>query len=185
MTRDITLPLTRTQARELHAGDTVYLSGVIYTARDRAHARLCRMIEEDAPLPVSLEDAVIYYCGPCPAPEGHVIGSCGPTSATRMDPYAPLLFDKGVRAVIAKGPFGPEVEEAIIRNDAVYLCAAGGAGALLSSCVRSVKECAFPEFGTESIKQLVVEKMPLIVGIDACGSSLFRNPSSTTQMQRG
>lgn len=174
MKKRLTLPLSEADIRSLQAGDTVLLSGTIYTARDRAHALLTQMLNAGLPLPVDLEGAVIYYCGPCPAPPGRVIGSCGPTSALRMDPYAPLLFDQGVKAVIAKGPFAPAVEEAIVRNGAVYFCATGGAGALLAQSVQAAEECAFPELGTESIKRLTVADMPLIVGVDASGRSLFR-----------
>lgn len=166
-------PISKEEAENLHAGDAVALSGIIYTARDRAHQLMKELLDAGAPLPIDLEGAVLYYCGPCPAPPGRPIGSCGPTSATRMDPYAPIFFDQGVRAVIAKGPFAPEVTEAIRRNSALYLCAAGGAGALLADCVQSMEECAFPELGTESIKRLIVRDMPLIVGIDAEGRSLF------------
>lgn len=172
----INLPLSAEEAADLSAGDAVLLSGVIYTARDRAHQLMKDLLESGSPLPLDLRDAAIYYCGPCPAPPGKVIGSCGPTSATRMDPYAPLFFDEGVRVVIAKGPFAPEVRDAIVRNGAVYLCAAGGAGALLADCVTSLEEWAFPELGTESIKRLEVKDMPLIVGIDASGRSLFERP---------
>lgn len=174
----ITLPISREEAASLHAGETVLLSGTIYTARDRAHQLMKGLLEAGEQLPIELKDAAIYYCGPCPAPPGRVIGSCGPTSATRMDPYAPLFFDAGVRVVIAKGPFAEEVTDAIRRNGAVYLCAAGGAGALLADCVQSMEECAFPELGTESIKRLNVQDMPLIVGIDARGESLFANPEA-------
>lgn len=173
MTHHIVLPFQPDQAHVLHAGDTVRLTGAIYTARDRAHALLSERIRDGLPLPIDLAEAVLYYCGPCPAPPGAVIGSCGPTSATRMDSYAPLLFDMGVRAVIAKGPFAQEVRESLVRNGAVYLCATGGAGALYAKCVRSMEECAFPELGTESIKKLWVEEMPLIVGMDCHGESLF------------
>ena len=171
--KQIALPLAAADARSLRAGDAVLLSGTIYTARDRAHELMENLLKAGKKLPIDLEDAVISYCGPCPAPPGRVIGSCGPTSATRMDPYAPLFFDHGVRAVIAKGPFAPAVVDAIRRNEALYLCATGGAGALLADCVESMEECAFPELGTESIKKLVVRDMPLIVGIDAGGRSLF------------
>ncbi|MBD5560481.1 MAG: TRZ/ATZ family protein [Clostridia bacterium] len=169
----ISLPITAKEAAAFRAGDSVLLSGTIYTARDRAHQLMKELLENGRELPIDLDGAAVYYCGPCPAPPGRVIGSCGPTSATRMDPYAPLFFDRGVRIVIAKGPFAPPVTDAIRRNGALYLCATGGAGALLADCVESMEECAFPELGTESIKRLIVRDMPLIVGIDTEGRSLF------------
>lgn len=157
----------------LRAGDTVYLSGIIYTARDAAHARICSMLEQNRPVPIPLKGQALYYCGPCPAPPGQPIGSCGPTSALRMDKYAPTLFDEGVCAVIAKGPFAFRVHESIERNRAVYLCAAGGAGALIARSVLESETVAFEDLGTEGIRRLTVSYMPTIVGIDSYGGSLF------------
>lgn len=169
----LTFPAPATELARLRAGDTVFVTGEIYTARDAAHKRLCALLDEGAPLPIPLEEQAIYYCGPCPAPPGKPIGSCGPTSALRMDAYAPKLFDEGVTAVIAKGPFCEAVRESIRRNGAVYLCAAGGAGALLAQCVLAAEPAAFEDLGTESIRKLRVKDMPLIVGIDSTGGSLF------------
>lgn len=170
---EITFPASAKDVQSLRAGDPVYVSGTIYTARDAAHKRLCEMLAAGEPLPVPLAGQAIYYCGPCPAPPGRPIGSCGPTSALRMDAYAPVLFDEGVTAVIAKGPFCDMVTESIARNGAVYLCAAGGAGALIAHSVREAEPAAFEDLGTESIKRLVVDRMPVIVGIDSTGQSLF------------
>ncbi|MDL2237134.1 FumA C-terminus/TtdB family hydratase beta subunit [Christensenellaceae bacterium OttesenSCG-928-K19] len=172
------LPLTREQTASLKAGDSVLLTGAIYTARDAAHKRLVDMIMQGESLPISLKDTAIYYAGPCPSKPGQVMNSCGPTSAVRMDAYAPILFDKGVSCTIAKGPVSDEVRQAIVRNGAVYLCAAGGAGALISKCIKAAQTVAFDDLGTESIKRLEVEEMPLIVGIDSRGNSLFDHGSA-------
>lgn len=169
----IVFPASKDDLASLRAGDAVLVSGVIYTARDAAHKRLCDLIAAGAPLPIELPGQAIYYCGPCPAPPGAVIGSCGPTTALRMEAYAPTLFERGVAAVVAKGPLGPGTTKSIPENGAVYLCATGGAGALLSKSVRRMEVVAFEDLGTESIKKLVVEDMPLLVGIDAQGRSLF------------
>lgn len=170
----INAPFSADSAKKLKAGDSVLLSGVIYTARDAAHKRLKHMIDNSVEPPFELKGQAIYYAGPCPTPLSKIIGSCGPTSAVRMNAYAPALYDKGVACVIAKGPVSEEVVKSIIRNNAVYLCAAGGAGALLSKCVAEAREIAFPDLGTESVKRLVVKDMPLIVGIDCAGGSLFK-----------
>ena len=170
----LSFPAGKEDIAPLHAGDTVFVSGTIYTARDAAHKRLVGMIERGEQLPIELSGACIYYCGPCPAPPGAVIGSCGPTSALRMDAYAPLLYEKGVAAVIAKGPVAPSVRESIAANGCAYLCAAGGAGALIAQCVKRMQVVAFEDLGTESIKKLEVENLPVIVGIDSEGTSLFR-----------
>ncbi len=171
--KKLQLPFQEGELAKLKAGDTVLLSGEILTARDAAHGRLAAMIAQGRPLPVNLAGAAIYYVGACPAKPGQVIGSCGPTSALRMDTYAPILFDNGVVCTIAKGPVAQQVVDSIVKNKAVYLCATGGAGALLSKCVKSAEVVAFAELGTEAISRLVVEDMPLIVGIDSKGESLF------------
>jgi fumarate hydratase subunit beta len=158
----------------LTAGDAVLLTGGVYTARDAAHRRIADLIGAGAPLPFDLAGAAIYYVGPCPAKPGQAIGSCGPTSAVRMDAYAPLLFDRGVKCTIAKGPVSSDVAESIRRNRAVYLCATGGIGALLSQCVLSAAPVAFEDLGSEAVQKLEVKDMPLIVGIDGKGGSLFR-----------
>ena len=170
----LTLPMTKDEARALRAGDAVLLTGTIYTARDAAHKRLCAMIDADDALPFALKGAAIYYAGPCPTKPGHVFGSCGPTTSGRMNAYAPRLFDLGVQCTIGKGPLSNEVVEAIIRNGAVYFCAAGGAGALISKCVKSAETVAFDDLGAEAITRLEVEDFPAIVGIDSMGNSVVR-----------
>lgn len=170
----ITLPFSDDIKQNLKAGDAVELSGVIYTARDAAHKRLVALLGSSGELPVELNGAAIYYAGPTPAKPGQVIGSCGPTSAVRMNAYAPTLYDNGVSCVIAKGPVSEPVRQSIIRNRAVYFCAPGGCGALLSQCVESAEEVAFADLDTESIKRLEVKNMPLIVAIDSAGGTLFK-----------
>ncbi len=172
MTR-LTLPFLNGETEKLKAGDTVLLSGEIYTARDAAHKRLTEMMDRGEDLPIELSGCAIYYVGACPAKPGEVIGSCGPTSALRMDAYAPRLFDRGVKCTIAKGPVARSVVDSIVKNGAVYLCAAGGAGALIKKCVKRCEPVAFSDLGTEAIYKLTVDDMPLIVGIDSRGDSLF------------
>lgn len=161
------------KARELRAGDRVLLSGTVYTSRDAAHKRIVQLIKEGGELPFKLDGACIYYAGPTPAPKGLPIGSCGPTTSGRMDPFAPLLLDKGLAAMIGKGGRDRAVCDAIIRNKAVYLCAVGGAGALAAKCVQECKEIAFFDLGCESVKKIVLNNFPLIVGIDCEGGSLY------------
>lgn len=174
-TREIALHTDglRAACPALRAGDRVLLSGTVYTARDAAHKRLFALLDEGKELPFPLRDAVIYYSGATPAPDGLPIGSCGPTTSGRMDPYAPRLHDLGVCATIGKGERAPAVAEAIRRNGGVYLCAVGGAGALAARSVRSCEVIAFEDLGCESIKRLEVRDFPLIVAIDAQGGSLF------------
>lgn len=163
----------KTYASRLHAGDRVLLSGTVYTSRDAAHKRIMQAINGGAQLPYELEGAVIYYAGPTPAPKGLAIGSCGPTTSSRMDVYAPALLDRGLAAMIGKGGRSREVCDAIIRNGAVYLCAVGGCGALACQCIRSCEVIAYEDLGCESAKRLTVEEFPLIVAIDCSGGSLF------------
>lgn len=163
----------RKYAPELTAGDRVLLSGTVYTARDAAHKRFFELLDRGEALPFDIDCAAIYYAGPTPAPEGMPIGSCGPTTSGRMDPYAPRLLDMGLAAMIGKGGRSAEVVEAIKRNGAVYLCAVGGAGALAARCVKSCEVIAFDELGCESVKRLEVAEFPLTVAIDCRGGSLF------------
>lgn len=169
--------LTSSQLKEyapqLNCGDRVLLSGTVYTARDAAHKRIVAMMADKKPLPFEIDGASIYYAGPTPAPEGLPIGSCGPTTSSRMDPYAPLLLDNGLIAMIGKGPRNREVVDALVRNKAVYLCAIGGAGALAAQCITSCEVIAFEDLGCESVKRLEFCDFPLIVGIDSQGGSLF------------
>lgn len=169
MNRSITTPLTAETARELHAGDEVRITGAIYTARDAAHKRLCELLDAGQPLPVDLQDQIIYYTGPTPAPPGRPIGSCGPTTSYRMDRYTPALLARGLRAVIGKGRRSQDVIDALKANAAVYFAAEGGCGALLANYVRSCEVVAFPELGTEAIHRLEVEDFPVSVFCDCWG----------------
>ena len=157
----------------LKAGDRVSLSGVIYTARDAAHAKLLELINKGEELPFDINGAVIYYAGPTEAPEGRPIGSCGPTTSSRMDSFSPTLLDMGLCCMIGKGNRSDEVVKSIVKNSAVYLCAIGGAGALAAKCITECEVIAFPELGCESIKRLEFKDFPLIVGIDCKGNSAF------------
>lgn len=163
----------RAYAPQLKAGDRVLLSGTVYTSRDAAHKRIVHALETGGKLPYALQDAVIYYAGPTPAPPGLPIGSCGPTTSGRMDPYTPLLLDHGVAAMVGKGQRSPAVCEAIRRNGAVYMCAIGGAGALAAQCITSCEVVAYEDLGCESVKRLQFSRFPLIVTIDCCGGNLF------------
>ena len=160
-------------APALNAGDRVLLSGTIYTARDAAHKRIFALLDEGKEPPFPLEGSCVYYAGPTPAPEGLPIGSCGPTTSSRMDVFAPRLLDLGMKCMIGKGPRSQAVVEAIQRNGAVYLCAIGGAGALAAKSVRSLEVIAFEDLGCESVKRLEIENFPLLVAIDCHGGSLF------------
>jgi hydro-lyases, Fe-S type, tartrate/fumarate subfamily, beta region len=167
---EVHAPLTREAAEELRAGEEVLISGIIYTARDAAHKKLCELLQKGEALPIDLEDAVLYYAGPTPPPPGCSIGSCGPTTASRMDRFTPRLLEEGLRGMIGKGHRSPEVVEAIAKNGAVFFAAEGGCGALLARCVRRAEVIAFPELGTEAIRRLIVENFPAVVAVDAKGS---------------
>ena len=162
------------QAGRLRAGERVLLSGPVFTARDAAHKRLCALLDEQKPLPFPLQGACIYYAGPTPTPPGRVIGSCGPTTSGRMDPYAPRLFAEGLCAMVGKGGRDEPTCRAIAEHGAVYFCAIGGAGALAARCVAACEEIAFHDLGCESIKRLELKEFPLIVAIDAQGGNLFK-----------
>lgn len=172
--KEITLPLTNKDISLLKAGDSVLLSGDMYTARDAAHKRLFEAINENKPLPIDLSDACIYYTGPCPTPPGKLINSCGPTTSKRMNAYAPLLYDKGVKCVIGKGQVSSEVSDAIIRNNCVYFCATGGLGSLIALCVTSSELIAYEDLLSEAIYKLKVKNMPLTVAIDSNGEDIFQ-----------
>ena len=154
-----------TVAATIKAGDRVILSGTVYTARDAAHKKIFSLLDSAAPLPFSLDGAAIYYAGPTPTPKGLPIGSCGPTTSSRMDSYSPRLFDLGVKCVIGKGDRSDEVCRSIVKNKAVYLCAIGGAGALAASCIKECEVIAFPELGCESVKKLTFNNLPLICNL--------------------
>lgn len=173
MERHINAPIDKETAKELRAGDYVYLTGTIYTARDAAHKRMYEALEKGEALPLEMTDNVIYYMGPSPAREGRPIGSAGPTTASRMDKYAPALLDLGLTGMIGKGKRSETVKEAIVRNGAVYFAAVGGAGALLAGSVRASEVIAYDDLGTEAIHKLEVENFPVIVVIDSTGQNLY------------
>lgn len=164
----------RSKTPALRAGDRVLLSGTIYTARDAAHKRLFALLDAGEPLPFDLQDALIYYAGPTPAQAGMAVGSCGPTTSSRMDGFAPRLLDLGLGGMIGKGERNEAVCEAIVRNGAIYFCAVGGAGALIANSILSAEEIAFPELGCESVKRMQVKDLPLTVAIDARGGNIFK-----------
>lgn len=161
-------------ARLLRAGDRVLLSGTVYTARDAAHKRITGQLERGETPPFPLENAVIYYAGPTPTPPGHCIGACGPTTSGRMDGFTPRLLEAGLKAMIGKGKRNKAVVEAMKRQDAVYLCAIGGAGALAAKCITGCEVVAYAELGCESVKKLEFLHFPLIVAIDCNGNSILR-----------
>ncbi len=171
---EIRLPLDKTTAASLRAGDLLLLTGEMYTARDAAHKRLIGLLDSGEPLPVDLRDQVIYYCGPCPAPEGRPIGSAGPTTSGRMDRYAPRLIALGLRGMVGKGQRSPEVVEAMKTHTAVYLGATGGAGALLAGHIVASSVVAFEDLGTEALRRIRVERFPVTVVIDSLGNDLYR-----------
>lgn len=173
MDKKINLPITAEIAKDLKAGDYVYLTGEMYVARDAAHKRLMELIENGHKLPIELENATIYYMGPSPAREGRPIGSAGPTTASRMDKYAPTLLDLGLKAMIGKGKRTPEVLEAIKRNNAVYFAAIGGAGALLSKCIVESEIVCYEDLGAEAIRKIKVVDFPVIVVGDCHGNNLY------------
>lgn len=189
--KEITLPFKKEEVAELKAGEYVYITGTIYSARDAAHKRMYEAVKaaensdssiidcngaqlyEKGILPFDITGNTIYYLGPTPAKEGQVIGSAGPTTSTRMDKYTPLILDKGLTGMIGKGKRSKEVVEAIIRNKAVYFAAVGGAGALLSKCIKESEVIAYDDLGTEAIRKMRVENFPAIVVIDSKGNNLY------------
>lgn len=173
MERHITAPIDKEMVKELRAGDYVYLTGTIYTARDAAHKRMYEALEQGESLPLDVQNNVIYYMGPSPAREGRPIGSAGPTTASRMDKYAPSLLDLGLIGMIGKGKRSEAVKEAIVRNGAVYFAAVGGAGALLAGSIKASEVIAYDDLGTEAIRKLEVENFPVIVVIDSEGNDLY------------
>lgn len=173
MEYSIHAPLRSEEIEPLRAGDLVYITGTIYTARDAAHKRMDEALRKGEPLPMPIENQVIYYMGPSPAREGRVIGSAGPTTASRMDRYAPTLLDLGLKGMIGKGRRSQEVLDAAVRNGAVYFAAVGGAGALLSRSIKNSQVIAYDDLGTEAIRRLEVENMPVIVVIDRKGNYLY------------
>ena len=171
----LTTPLTREKVRQLRSGDTVRLTGVIYTARDAAHKRLVELVKEGKPLPFDVKDATIYYVGPTPAKPGQAIGSAGPTTSYRMDAYAPTLIALGETGMIGKGKRSDEVVAAMKEHGAVYFGAIGGAGALLSKCIKKAELVAYEDLGAEAIRRLEVEDFPVVVIIDSQGNNLYES----------
>ena len=169
----LTTDTIKEHLHELRAGDAVYLSGTVYCARDAVHKKIDTLIREGKKLPFVIKDSIIYYCGPTPAKPGMAIGSCGPTTSSRMDGFMETLLDMGLIATIGKGGRSKQVNDAMKKHGAVYLCAMGGAGAISASCIKSVEVIAFEELGCESCKKMVFDKFPLVVGNDIYGSSLF------------
>ena len=175
MEKHIQTPITEEVTADLKSGDYVYITGTMYVARDAAHKRMIESLENGEKLPIDIKDATISYMGPSPAREGRPIGSAGPTTATRMDKYAPTLLDLGQKAMIGKGKRSKEVIDAMIRNKAVYFAAVGGAGALLSKCIKESEVICYDDLGAEAIRKLYVEDFPAIVVIDKDGNNLYEN----------
>ena len=173
MDKHITTPLTKEKVLELKAGDYVYITGNIYSARDAAHLRLYNSIKNNEENPIDLKDNIIYYLGPSPNKENQIIGSAGPTTSSRMDKYTPLLLDLGLKGMIGKGKRNKDVVQSIIKNKSVYFAAVGGAGALLSKHIKKSKIIAYDDLGTEAIRELYVEKLPVVVVIDSEGNDLY------------
>ena len=173
MNKKIQVPLLKEDIDELRAGDYVYLTGTIYTARDAAHKRMYDSMKKGEDLPIDLNGNVLYYLGPSPAREGQVIGSAGPTTSSRMDKYTPDMLDAGLKGMVGKGKRSKEVIEAMKRNGAVYFAAVGGAGALLAQCIKEAEVVAYDDLGTEAIRRLHIEDLPVIVVIDKEGNNLY------------
>ena len=175
MAMKLTAPLSVEEARKPRAGDSVLLSGVIYTARDAAHKRLCELVAEGKELPFPVKDSIVYFVGPTPAKEGQAIGSAGPTTSYRMDAYSPILIAQGQTGMIGKGKRGPEVVEAMKQYGAVYFGAIGGCGALLSKCIKKAEIVCYEDLGAEAIRRLEVEDFPVVVIIDSEGNNLYES----------
>lgn len=173
MEKRITAPISKEVSKSLKAGDSVLISGVIYTARDAAHERMTTNYKKDGTFPIDLKDQIVYYAGPCPAKPGMVIGSCGPTTAGRMDAYTPLLLDNGLGAMIGKGVRSKDVIDAMKRNGCVYFGAIGGAGALIAQAIEKAEVVAYDDLGTEAIRRLEVKDFPAVVLVDCEGNDLY------------
>ena len=171
----LTTPVTREDLAPLRSGDTVLLSGTVYTARDAAHQRMCALLDEGKPLPIPLEGAAVYYVGPTPERPGEIIGSAGPTTSGRMDAYSPRLLDLGLKLMIGKGKRNQAVKDAVVRNGAVYLAALGGAGALMAASVKELEVLCWEDLGCEAVRRLEVEDFPLTVILDAHGGDLYES----------
>lgn len=185
MEQYIHTPLTEELVKTLHAGDYVYITGTIYTARDAAHKRMYEAMLEGKEPPIDLKDTIIYYLGPTPAREGQVIGSAGPTTSSRMDKYAPLLMKHGLRGMIGKGKRSPKVLETMQEETCVYFAAVGGAGALLSKCIKQAEVIAYEDLGTEAIRRLEVENLPVIVVADSAGNNMYETAVHDYRVSHG
>ena len=177
MEKKINTPISQEEADSLTAGDYIFLSGTIYVARDAAHKRMTEALDRGEELPIPIKDSIIYYMGPSPAREGRPIGSAGPTTASRMDKYAPRLMDLGQRAMIGKGKRTKEVRDAVVRNHGLYFAAVGGAGALISKCIKKSEIVCYEDLGAEAIRKLEVEDFPMVVVIDSKGNNLYETAS--------
>ena len=184
MEKRISAPLKKEEVVTLNAGDYVYLTGTIYSARDAAHKRMYETMQEGKEIPIDLKDNVIYYLGPTPAKEGQVIGSAGPTTSGRMDKYTPLLLENGLNGMIGKGKRSRAVIDAIVKNKAVYFAAVGGAGALLSKCIKKSEVIAYDDLGTEAIRKMEVEDFPVIVVVDSEGNNLYETAVEEFKKQK-
>ncbi len=179
----ITTPLTDEKVKEMKAGDTVLINGVIYSARDAAHKRMTEALERGEKLPFTIEGAIVYYLGPTPAPSTRAIGSAGPTTASRMDKYTPALLDLGLKGMVAKGRRSGAVKDSIRKNGAVYMAAIGGAGALLSQCIKEAEVIAYDDLGPEAVRKLVVEDFPAIVIADSDGNDLYETAAEQWRIE--
>ena len=180
----ITTPLTQKMTEKIHAGDMVYITGIIYSARDAAHKRMCEALGKNEPLPFNMEGNIIYYLGPTPARPGNATGSAGPTTASRMDKYTPALLELGLKGMIGKGRRSDAVKEAIVKNSAVYFAAVGGAGALLSERIKSSKVIAYDDLGTEAVRELYVEDLPVIAVIGPDGEDLYETVAAEAALKQ-
>ncbi len=183
MDRKMIVPFENDDYLSLRSGDMVYLSGIIYTARDAAHKRMYESMKKGESLPIELKGNILYYLGPSPSRPGQVIGSAGPTTSSRMDKYTPDMLDAGLRAMIGKGKRSEEVIQAIQRNKAVYFAAIGGAGALLSQCIKKAEIVAYEDLGTEAIRKLYIEDLPVVVIIDSQGNNLYKTAVDQWRMK--
>lgn len=180
----IETPFTREEASRLRAGETAYISGIIYAARDAAHKKLIALLDEGKELPFDIKDQIIYYVGPCPARPGHVTGSAGPTTSGRMDAYAPALIERGLTGMIGKGLRSGQVVDSIIKHGAVYFGATGGAGALLAKCIFAEEVIAFPELGPEALRKFIVKDFPVTVVVDSSGEDLYKTGREKYKIQQ-
>lgn len=183
MNKYLETPLTKEKVKELQAGDYVYITGTIYTARDAAHKRMTEELAEGGDLPFDIQDQIVYYLGPTPNREGQVIGSAGPTTSSRMDKYAPALLDLGQTGMIGKGKRNDDVIASMKKNTAVYFAAVGGAGALLSQCIKKSEVIAYDDLGTEAIRRLSVENLPVITVIDCQGNNLYETAANKYRIE--